>query len=1035
MRHVLQVLQINRHSCQADKNNYCLIIGTENGPLRPLFVMLRLVRTPARHVTKQVKFFDYLQRQNAIQQTALSFHGSRRRALSHWRSNGKICSSVFCSSATYRELSSSAAIDNPPVSTLSQDVRYPAALASEVNRLERIRNVGILAHVDAGKTTVTERMLALAGVVPRAGSVDTGNTVTDFLPAERERGITIQSAAISFEWRSSSSPRNGGDENNKDLDAVTVHLIDTPGHVDFSVEVNRSVAVLDGAVLVVDAVAGVQAQTETVWRALRRPWVQSLFTNNHLTEEGAETGQGDSVSPSASPSVSDAYEHEPLPCLALVNKMDKDGSHFSKAIESLRAKLPGANPIAIQIPLVWSSSNHSTPPPKQGEHIDFSDIVAVPSKANSSYSGGGSFLGVVDLVHLRTVIWPDVPMSNVGNIERCSPIVSNLFERNESGERVAKQGLAHIAKVALEARHDLVASLADVDETIEDFFLMEEDPSIADVQQALRRATLQRKVLPVMASAALKGKGVEPVLDAVAEYLPNPLDRMPPALLQLGTATSDRKGKGKEKKQKKRVASSKTMEELADIPNMRLGHPLHPSLLAMAFKVIHMKGRGSGDGRVVFARVYSGKLEARDTVKCITPIMSGAATVNYNNSTESSTDGSSSVAAADRSKPRKERIGAMLELSGGKFDNIANGICRSGDVCALVGLRTVVTGDTIMLASSGGGKKGKNNNAPTEENVCLAGVAAPRPVLTVRLEVENSDEEKKLTHALACLTVEDPSLLVEETESATLLSGLGELHIEVTVDRLMREYGIEVSTGIPLVAYRETVKGTIETDGLYHYDRTIGGTRLQGSVHIKIEPLERKNNSPILNLVDPVVTIGEQARLFLDIEEDDEDFVDNNIVAKALIAGVQGALRRGTIGPYPMGNIKCTILDVDANGGFSALQSLPGSIRAAAANGVSTLLFNSQSMCSVIEPTMSVEVTAPGEMLGTVLSDLNTRRGLIGDIVSSDEGNARSLIRADVPLSEILGYANSLRSITGGEAAFTAEYKGYVQCDSPNVNY
>jgi translation elongation factor EF-G len=241
---------------------------------------------------------------------------------------------------------------------------------------------------------------------------------------------------------------------------------------------------------------------------------------------------------------------------------------------------------------------------------------------------------------------------------------------------------------------------------------------------------------------------------------------------------------------------------------------------------------------------------------------------------------------------------------------------------------TTHCGDRIYdyVGVAGGGKKGKNNNAPAEENVCLAGVAAPRPVLMVRLEVENSDEEKKLTHALACLTVEDLSLLVEEMESATLLSGLGELHIEVTVDRLMREDGIDVLTGIPMMAYRETAKETIETDGLYHYDRTIGGTRLQGSVHIKIELLERKNNSPILNLVDPVVIIGEQARLFLEIDKDDEDFVDNNIVAKALIAGVQGDLRRGTIEPYPMGNIKCTILDVDANSGLNDLQSLPGSI-------------------------------------------------------------------------------------------------------------
>ena len=857
---------------------------------------------------------------------------------------------------------SSAALESSENQTTRNTVehQYSASLASQVERLKRIRNVGILAHVDAGKTTVTERMLALAGVVHRAGSVDTGDTVTDFLPAERERGITIQSAAISFEW--------------KTKDNVTVHLIDTPGHVDFSVEVNRSVAVLDGAVLVVDAVAGVQAQTETVWRALRRPWVHSFFTNNHLEDKDDSHDI-------------DVYDHEPLPCLALVNKMDKDGSHFGNAIQSLKNKLQGANPIPIQIPLFWTSN---LPPPKQGESFDFNNIVAVP--INQKNSQEGSFVGTLDLVNLRLIVWPDVPMSSVGNIEQCSPMVFKLDSSHE-----------HLLQAAKRARTDLIAALADVDETMADYFLMEDDPPNTEIHHALRRATLSRKALPVLASAALRGKGVEPVLDAVADFLPHPLDRMPPALLQLDHATENDDKKNKKKQKKAKAENTSVGTKYA------LGHPLHPSLLAMAFKVIHMKGRGgSGDGRVVFARVYSGKLQTRDTVKCITPVMQ-----------KQMSD------TSHHSKPRVERIGAMLELAGGRFDNLEDGICYSGDVCALVGLKTVVTGDTILLQETA-------KHSKVTQNVCLAGVAAPRPVLTVRLEVENSQEEAKLSHALACLTVEDPSLVVEQTESTTLLSGLGELHIEVTADRLMREYGIAVSIGAPSVAYRETVTQAVETDGLYQYDRTIGGTRLEGSVHLRLEPMEAALNSHVLTLQDPVVVLGPQARSFLEVDPDDEEdeIIYTSEVAKALIAGLQGALRRGALGPYALGNVKCTVINVDAKGGLSSLQALPGSIRAAAANAVTNLLSRfARTSCSVMEPTMSVEVTAPSSMVGSILSDLNTRRGLIGDVVLGDNAHSKTLIRADVPLAEILGYAGSLRSLTGGEATFTAEYKGHVLCD------
>jgi elongation factor G len=850
--------------------------------------------------------------------------------------------------------------------------------SSEIRRLTHVRNVGILAHVDAGKTTVTERMLALAGVVRRAGSVDDGNTVTDYLPAERERGITIQSAAVSFDW---------GWHNNKtgdDYDAnddVSINLIDTPGHVDFSVEVNRSVAVLDGAVLVVDAVAGVQAQTETVWRAMTRP---SL--NNH---------DPSSILPPQD------YVHEPLPCLALINKMDKEGCHFRNAITSLRKKLPGANPIPIQMPLFRSSDQNG------GKLLD-SNIIAISPENMGSATG--EFVGVVDLIHMRAVVWPD--MATGSDVELCVPRVTPLLQ-SDSHEPIDPE--CQVTREALAERAEFVATLANVDESIEEYFLNEQEPSNAEIRAAVRRATLNRKALPVMAGAAIKGKGIEPLLDCIADLLPSPLDRMPPALLELEDKAW---GSKPEKKQTDTKDGGKDV-----VRKITLGHPLHPSLLAFAFKVVHMKGRGgSGDGRVVFARVYSGQLQDRDSLKIISPPAVGEVP----------------------DKPRIERVGGMLELAGGRFDNLEGGICNSGDVCALVGLKSVVTGDTIMLASeSSTSKKGKKKGKKEviDKNVCLAGVASPKPVLTVRLEAETSEEETRLKEALRLLSIEDPSLLVEEKDSATLLSGLGELHIEVTLNRIYREFGLAVTSGPPSVAYRETISRTLETPGLLEFDRTIGTTRMQGAVHLVLEPVRCNifKDSPCMLLSDPVVTVGPEARAYLGVHESkaDEDLILRNELFKALVLGCQGALKRGPLSSYAMANMRCHVVNVGAEAGISALEAMPGALRAAAANAVSATLAEAKSDCTILEPTMSVEITLPETMVGNVLSDLTSRRGTVGNVLMGDEDGqsvyTKALVRGDVPLVEILGYANGLRSLTGGEGAFTAEYKGHSPCDESSL--
>lgn len=853
---------------------------------------------------------------------------------------------------THLRFKSSVALEDP-------DELHRTQTAAEIRRLKHLRNVGILAHVDAGKTTVTERMLALAGVVRNAGNVDDGNTVTDYLPAERERGITIQSAAIAFEWGWHNN-RKGDDYMQNDN--VHIQLIDTPGHVDFSVEVNRSVAVLDGAVLVVDAVAGVQAQTETVWRAVTNP---SL--NNHAV---ARRDTQDHV-------------HEPLPCLALINKMDKDGCHFGKAIESLKKKLPGANPIPIQLPLFKGKA------PAPSSILPPNIIALAPDDYTSSV---GEFVGVVDLIHMRAILWPSTS-TGAQNVENCVPTVIPLL--NEQ-----KQPLCDTCPVtqdALMARFELIEALAEVDPTTEEYYLNDKEPTNAELRAGLRRATLSHKALPVMAGSAVKGKGIEPVLDAIADLLPSPLDRLPPALHRLDY---DGDGPSNCETKKKPEAQNK----------IQLGHPLHPSLLALAFKVVHMKGRGgSGDGRVVFCRVYSGKLRDRETVQVISPPAPGEAPP----------------------KPRLERIGGMLELAGGRFDNIEGGTVLSGDVCALIGLKTVVTGDTIMLANDFNPKKKKKN----QDIFCLAGVASPKPVLTVRLEAETAGDQARLSDALKLLTTEDPSLVVEETEATTLLSGLGELHIEVTLDRLYREHGLEIKAGPPSVAYRETITDSIETaDGLFEYDRTIGGTRLQGAVHLVLTQNMCKRSietgDTCMLLSDPVVTVGPKVREFLGVNPDlpEDELIHKCAIVKALIQGCQGALKRGPLKSAAMANVTCHVVEVDAEGGLAQLKALPGAIRATAANAVTATLKANQSRCTILEPTMSVEVTLPADMVGSVLSDLTGRRGTVGDVLVGEEGHSKSLVRGDVPLVEILGYANSLRSLTGGEAAFSAEYKGHSPC-------
>ena len=870
-------------------------------------------------------------------------------------------------------------------------------------------------QVDAGKTTVTERMLALAGVVQHVGRVDTGNTVTDYLPQERERGITIQSAAIQFDWN----------WHNHHNGVVRIALIDTPGHVDFSVEVHRSVAVLDGAVLVVDAVAGVQAQTETVWRAMQ--------------DHHSPTHQ---------------HHHQALPSLLVVNKMDKEGCHYANAIQTIREKLPGANPLPIQLPLFRLDRPPSDeytnalkiPTLVVGGGMPFADGPAHHSGNTAlfdTYPGMGEFAGVIDLIHMRAIVYPANNVNSSRSVEDCVPHVYPLLVggdnyNNNNTSTLDGMGMnSHdndalldphcpLTQAALEARHALVEQLAgDCGDTdMEEYYLEDVMPSPLVLQQSVRAATLNHTALPVLAAAALRGKGIEPLMDAIADLLPSPLDRPAPGLITDHT-------------------HNLTTHDHSDVPAVRpppsglattaeyenaLGHPLHQELLAFAFKVCHLSGGrgGSGDGRVVFCRVYSGTLHERDVLHAMSPPTMGEEGIG---------------------EPRKERVGGMLELKGGLFTNKENGVCHAGEVCALVGLKTVVTGDTLVLAKKKLPKKQQKKIDAAAGGytgaVCLAGVASPKPVLQVRLEAETQQEQNRLSECLQLLAVEDPSLCIEESDSGTLLSGLGELHIEVTLDRLHREFGLNIHKGAPRVSYRETLIEPIETDGLLQYDKTVGDTRLQAAVHLRLEPMQnltgdssRRIDEEVQLPIEPVVTVSPAVINFLQLKPDatHEECMAKCSVYKALVQGCIGALRRGPVGSYAMANVHCHVEAIDAEDGVSGLQSLPGALRAAAMNAVASSL-NDNSHARLLEPSMSVEINCPNDMVGTVLSDLTSRRGLVGDVITGGEGgnntnlHRKTLVRGQVPLVEILGYANILRSLTAGEATFTAEYKGHSICN------
>jgi len=874
----------------------------------------------------------------------------------------------------------------------SKKDEVPPTYMPDILRLANHRNVGVLAHVDAGKTTITEQMLTLSGSIRLAGNVDDGTTVMDYLPAERERGITIQSAAISFPW----NLINGKGK---------IHLIDTPGHVDFMIEVNRSLSILDGAILVVDAVAGVQAQTQVIWRAINR---------------------------------SEVVDRESLPCLVFVNKMDRYPSDFYSAVMSIENKLLGINPVVIQIPLIRMSLNASN------DEID-GDFKNIRVISKNYQTNDGCFTGLVDLIQMKAIIWPDISSSvSESSVERQVPYVVPL-DYSQTREPVYK----YVTKTAKIERQALIESLAEVNETIEEYYLIGYDPENNVLKASIRESTIQRKVAPVFAGAALRGMGIELLLDAVFDLLPCPIDRMPPGFFSRKESYSSKKKINQECE----FIKKSNIDIFPMAKRIPFGHPLHPSLLAFVFKVVHMRKRGgSGDGRVAFARIYSGKIQAKDKVEIISP------SVNCNESIE-------------KIKSRTERVDGLLELACAQSNNLEGGICQSGEVCALIGLKTVVTGDTLLssldwtddMRKSMGNKTIKYNNddnlffdIDSNTDRFLSGVKSPNPVLTVRMEALSSHEQEKLSQTLELLAVEDPSLNIHDDQSVTLVSGLGELHLEIVLDRLRREHGVQVWTGQPDVAYKESIMfkddinpTIVETKGLATYNCTTGSKRMSVSMSLRLQHISRQSTKSTIHKqsctipLDPIATIGPLAKIFLGINKNtaEKELAQKDVAAHALISGCLGSLKRGPLSSYPLANVLCQIVDVYIEGGITSDTSISGVLRAAVSNIISMTLKENKRSFVILEPFMNLEIFVPRNIVGPVISDLTSRRGVVVDINMDVDACSRSTIIArdshsdsstvvygEVPLSEIIGYASVLRNITRGQGTFSTSYKGYAPC-------
>ena len=672
--------------------------------------------------------------------------------------------------------------------------------------LEKVRNIGIMAHIDAGKTTTTERILYYTGRIHKTGEVHEGAATMDWMAQEQERGITITSAATTAFWRD-----------------FRINIIDTPGHVDFTVEVERSLRVLDGAIAVFDGVAGVEPQSETVWRQ------------------------------------ADRYH---VPRIAFINKMDRTGADFFASVQSMVDRL-GAHPVPVQLPI------------GQEEH----------------------FRGVVDLIEMRAITYSD----DLGTNMEIGEIPAELFEQ------------------ANEYHHQLIDSVADHDEQLMQTYLEEEAAVTPEMlRRALRAATLDITVTPILLGSAFKNKGVQPLLDAVIDFLPSPLD-VPPV----------------------HGVDPRTEHELSRRP------ALDEPFSALAFKVMS----DPYVGKLTYIRVYSGQVNAGDRV------------VNTTNN-------------------KTERIGRILQMHANHREERQE--IGAGEIAAIVGLKQTTTGETLAT-----------DTAP----IVLESMTFPDPVIAVAVEPRTKGDQDKLATALQRLAEEDPTFRVQSDEETgqTLISGMGELHLEIIVDRLTREFNVDANVGRPQVAYRETASNPVQKI-VGRFVRQTGGRGQFGHAVINLEPSEPGEGYEFL---DKIVG-GKIPREYI----------------PAVDLGIQEAMESGILAGYPVVDIRVELVD----GSYHDVDSSEMAFKVAGSMAFKEAMKRAKP--KLLEPVMAVEVVTPEEYLGDVMGDLNSRRGRIENL--EPRGNAQ-VIKARVPLAAMFGYATDLRSTTQGRATFTMQFERYEE--------
>ena len=688
--------------------------------------------------------------------------------------------------------------------------------------LAKTRNIGIMAHIDAGKTTTTERVLYYTGKAYKIGEVHDGAATMDWMEQEQERGITITSAATTCQW-----------------DGHRINIIDTPGHVDFTVEVERSLRVLDGAVAVFDSVAGVEPQSETVWR------------------------QADKYS---------------VPRICFVNKMDRTGANFYRTVDMIVSRL-NATPLVIQLP----------------------------------WGGEGDFTGVIDLVIMKGLLWANDDKTAKGDVFDVVDIPADYAEQAE------------------EWHAKLIETLADIDDVIAEKYLEGEELTVADIKAAIRRAILtssiQRTITAVLCGSAFKNKGVQPMLDAVVDYLPSPLD--------IGAVTGH---------SVKDEAIEETREPEFDAP-----------FSALAFKI----QTDPHVGRLTYIRVYSGTL-------------------------------TSNQAVVNSTKDRKEKIGRLIQMHANSREDIS--LVRAGDICAVIGLKNTTTGDTLSDA---------------DKPVILESMSFPDPVISVAIEPKTKGDQEKLGTAIQRLAEEDPTFKVhtDEETGQTIIAGMGELHLDILVDRMRREFKVEANVGKPQVAYRETLRKSVERHDFTHKKQT-GGTGQFAKIQIRVDPLTDADKPELGDMptyiFDNKVTGGRVPKEYI----------------PAVDAGIQEAMSHGILAGYPLVGVKVTLLD----GSYHEVDSSELAFKIAGSMGFKEAARKADP--ALMEPMMAVEVTTPEENMGDVIGDLNSRRGMIQ---AMDERSGVRVVKALVPLSEMFGYVGDLRSRTQGRASYSMQFDSYAE--------